>query len=70
MTEFETTIKKKGTSFQTILCVNYDDNRLLPLTEDTPICLLPIVNKKLFGYQIEFLKQSGATGLTSSPLSM
>ena len=64
MTEFEAASKKKGSSLQIILCVTYDDsNRLTPLTEDTPICLLPIVNKKLFGYQLEMLKQSGATGM-------
>jgi hypothetical protein len=62
--EYESTIKKKGgVSLQVILCVTYDDNRLLPLTEDSPICLLPIANRKLLGYQLDLLKQCGATGL-------
>jgi hypothetical protein len=62
--EYESTIKKKGgASLQVILCVTYDDNRLLPLTEDCPICLLPIANRKLLGYQLELLKQCGATGV-------
>lgn len=55
--------RKKGSSYQIILCINYDDNRLLPLTDDCPICLLPIANRKLLEYQLDFLKQAGATGL-------
>lgn len=62
MSEFETTNKKKGNSLQAIINVNYDDNRLLPLTEDCPVCLLPISNKKLLGYQLDILKLSGISG--------
>lgn len=65
VTEFETSKKKKGHSIQAIININYDD-RLTPLTDDCPICLLPITNKKLIGYQLDILKQSGITGLSPS----
>lgn len=48
-------------SYQVIIVVTYDDGRLFPLTEDSPKCLLPIANRPLLSYQLDVIKQSGAT---------
>lgn len=48
--------------YQVIIAVTYDDGRLFPLTEDCPKCMLPVANRVLLSYQLDVLKQSGASG--------
>jgi NDP-sugar pyrophosphorylase family protein len=51
----------RGPEFQAVIVVDYD-NRLFPLTESIPTCLLPIANKKLLAYQLDMLVKSGVGG--------
>jgi NDP-sugar pyrophosphorylase family protein len=46
--------------FQVIVCVEDDDGRLFPLTNDVPKCLLPVGNRPLLAYTLDTIRSSGA----------
>lgn len=51
----------RSPDFQAVIVVDYD-NRLFPLTETIPTCLLPVANRKLLAYQLDMLAKSGVAG--------
>jgi NDP-sugar pyrophosphorylase family protein len=57
----QTTSTRRAPEFQVVVIVNCEDNRLSPLTDTIPKCLLPIANRCLLFYQLEVLEKSGAT---------
>lgn len=48
--------------FQVVILVEYNDNELDPLTVDVPKCLLPLANRSILEYQLDFLTNCGVTG--------
>mmetsp|Transcript_11886 Transcript_11886/g.17969 ORF Transcript_11886/g.17969 Transcript_11886/m.17969 type:complete len:485 (-) Transcript_11886:169-1623(-) len=56
-------VDKHPPTYQAIISVNYDDGRLFPLTEEGPVCLLPVGNTPLLSLQLNTLKMSGATDI-------
>ena len=53
---------RRQAEFQVVIIVNCEDNRLSPLTDNCPKCLLPIANRCLLSYQLEVLEKCGAQG--------
>lgn len=47
--------------FQVVVVVDYDD-RIFPLTENIPNCLLPVANRPILSYQLDMLHGSGVLG--------
>ncbi len=45
--------------FQAVILAGGAGNRLYPLSEGVPKCLLPIANRSLLAYQLELLERSG-----------
>jgi translation initiation factor eIF-2B subunit gamma len=52
---------RRAAEFQVVIIVSCEDNRLSPLTDTVPKCLLPLANRCLLFYQLEVLEKSGAT---------
>ncbi len=50
--------------FQVILLVGGHGSRMYPLTEEMSKYLLPIANRPLISYQLEFLENAGFRGTT------
>jgi NDP-sugar pyrophosphorylase family protein len=48
--------------FQVILFAGGLGNRMYPLTEEIPKVLLPVANRPLISYQLEFLERAGFSG--------
>ena len=55
-------LSEKSSEFQVVIAVDYDDGRLFPLTENSPLCLLPIGNETILRLQLNALEKFGATG--------
>ena len=52
--------------FQIIILSGGMGNRLNPLTQDIPKCMLPIANHPLVAYQLAFWESHGFKGMFSS----
>jgi len=50
-----------GLEFQAVVLSGGLGNRMYPLTESQPKCLLPIANRPLLSFQLEILERSGFT---------
>mmetsp|Transcript_43745 Transcript_43745/g.50309 ORF Transcript_43745/g.50309 Transcript_43745/m.50309 type:complete len:452 (+) Transcript_43745:151-1506(+) len=51
----------KFKEFQVVLLAGGDGQRLYPLVDDIPKCLLPVGNKPLIAYQLEWLEKNHGT---------
>ena len=49
--------------FQVVILAGGNGNRMYPLTEEIPKCLLPVANRPLLSYQLELLERVGFTGM-------
>ncbi len=61
-TEKDTTFATGNVEFQVVILAGGPGSRMSPLSTEIPKPLLPIANRPMISYQLEFLERVGFTG--------